>query len=161
MESFPVYCYYDGYEELWSKEPEDERERVRYIVLGDLPDNRVGICYVGELYHFAPLSKITHAKAWIIEHIPKLDALTCVRKAQEREHISIQKYRDKYNELLRNQHRLDREHVLSPGHSVGVSDGRWNVRFHYNNLTGYTAPFVREIEKRIHLLQLVQDFLAH
>lgn len=160
MDHVQVFEYYDGYEHLWSMEPEEDRERVRYIILGHLPNNLVAICYVGELHHLATLHETTHHCAWAVENISRDLARSIVRDAYKSDRVGVDRYRDRHREVLENATALDAANPVAPGNKSSVYDSRWNVSFCYDNITGYAKPLADQLQKRISMLECASDFIS-
>lgn len=151
-----VYEYYDDYEEVWEEEPEENRMRVQYIVLGEIEPHLFGICYLGRLNVLAWIGKRTHAKAWTVTPIPMRQAREAVENAKKGERKTLDEYKAKYTDLME----TTCPKYCSPGESRSTYDGMWGASFSWDNLCSYESQFAKEIEKKIRLYELRDEFLA-
>lgn len=147
--SFPIYAYYDGYEDLW----EEEREVVRYVVLGEVDPGLVGICYVGELKHLATIGQRTHAKAWIDGSLTTSEVRAFLRESCHRSDRTLEECRAKVDALLTEQE------PSAWGTSSSVWDGYWGVGFHWDRDHPYPQRFAEALQRKIRLLELRETWL--
>lgn len=141
------------------EQEEEDREKVRYITIADLPSNLVGICYVGSLKHVTSIGKRTHSKAWVSKHISSKDARKFIQEAYKSERRTLKDYKDKYEKLNKERFMLDASNILPKGHSVGTSDSYWGISFHYDNNKKYSTAYMEKIQEKINLYEAVEKYL--
>ncbi len=98
--SVTVWEYYDGYQHLWEEEDESERVKVQYFVLGDIDDDRIGICYTSFINFVAIISLSVHGMAWKKTEITIERAREYLRKTYTKNGPTLEDYKRKYDELL-------------------------------------------------------------
>ena len=154
MSSIQVYEYYDGYEHLWSELPEEQRDRVRYFVIGDVSERLVGICYLGELNYITSIGRNTHSLAWLNGTISEKEARKILRKSKLKDKNSVERYETYLDYVMSNREMLDEEHRLPEGHSASCSGGPYDISIRYDNNNVYSTQVIKEIELKIKLYEL-------
>jgi len=157
-----VYEFYDGYEEIWMMEPEEERLRVQYIVLGKIESHGIVICYIGDTKSITNIGNRTHSRAWIRPdmNITNIEAYGYAKVGYQSNKVSLEKYRHQYDYLIENEKELNVKHFVKDGSTISVYDGYWSVSFIYDNVKRYANQFAKAIKLKILIFEVVETFLA-
>lgn len=168
----PIYEYYDGYEHLWEEQSPEERPRVRYIYLGDMPpiddsgsgsDSHVVICYVSDPPFRAIIGKNTHTKAWTQGAVSPSEALA-ILEATERNDLhghTLEGLQKEIQCATSNRAALDALYnITKPNFSSSYSDSKFNthVRLQYGD--SYTEKYIAELSKQLAMHQVTYAFMA-
>ena len=151
-----IYEFYDGYEHLWENENEEDRERVRYFVVGR-NDPYVVICYVGELNHIAQIGSRTHERAWIVGTIPIKEAFLCISKTKL---PSTESLEQRIAQLQAAKEEADRRNNMLIGHSASMGPLECGSSIHWKAGESFTDKYVQELENKVRMLRTIGAFLA-
>lgn len=104
-----VWRFYDGYEDVYAKLPDEERAVVTYIVLGSF-DGTTVVCYIDGAAVGATIGAIgarTHAKAWRHAEMPLATAQAYVEQAKRNDRVSLDSLQHRIAHLKENHASLD------------------------------------------------------
>lgn len=154
--SVPIYEYYDDYEHIWSMYPEEERHKVKYIVLGDQDEKSVVICYVlTEYNHMATIGKRVHNAAWIVSEMALEDARNIVRKVTSDKNIT--KLEEEIQKSVENKFVLDRRNAPGIGNSSSTTVHGVSVR--WTSEDSFTDKYVEALRYKIRTHRVALNFL--
>ena len=148
-----VYEYYDGYEQFWEHEEEDDRLKVQYLVVGELNESTLIICYINHNF-ICPINKRTHDRSWKHITVDLLKAIGYLKNALTNYKEKIPEIRTNIKDAIKNKDRLDRKHNITiPEHTSIGGDGTYTLRLKYGQ--SYTDKYVEQLHKKIHVLEVV------
>lgn len=154
---FPVYEYYDGYEELWQDLEENDRTKVRYVVLGDLDEHNLVISYVhSDLHCTTYIGKSTHEKAWENGILSITEVLKYLMNSVR---VNKQKLLHKVRYLQENKEYLDNVHKQKPGYSSSTYLSEFDIGFYWTSKDSYTDVYLNKLEKKLKLVEVYEDFI--
>jgi L-fucose isomerase-like protein len=154
----PIYEYYDGYEDTWEDEPEDQRAKVRYVVLGSMIGSKsIVICYVPSGF-IATINENIHKKAWLVDDCVSIDQLREYTK-HERQRYVVSDYEKHIEWLNENKDSINKKHIFPPGNTVSGYNGIYDINYTYSSEVSYTDAVIAALKNKVEVLKIRDAFV--
>jgi hypothetical protein len=172
----PIYEYYDGYED----EPEDQRAKVRYVVLGSMIGSKsIVICYVPSGF-IATIHENIHKKAWLVDDYVSIDQLREYTKNEKKRYV-VSDYEKHIEWLNENKDSINKKHscettfslcqpelasrvaaakqVSQPTLTVSGYNGIYDIKYTYSCEVSYTDAVIAALKNKVEVLKIRDAFV--
>ena len=155
-----IYEFYDGYEHLWTSQPEKERTRVQYVVIGEI-DHLVVICYLSEHKYLSYIGCKNHARAWTIGEIAEGTVINYIKYDRDYIKYRLPHVQAEIEHAKDNKKELDSHNSLHVDHSASSSMKYFFMSVHWTHHDSYTDKLVQQLEKVVQILSIRDAFVLH